>query len=94
MRIERPPEEWLYKAWNDDVMVDLIFRPSGLDVTDEVLARALREQIDWPTLRARTVASPYAEAFFTLGEALGIAAVRGQAPRTPSSRVRVIDGGN
>ena len=23
MRIERPPEEWLYKAWNGEVLVDL-----------------------------------------------------------------------
>src|SRR5205807_4412490 len=30
MRAERPPEEWLYKAWNGDVMIDLIFSPSGL----------------------------------------------------------------
>src|SRR5438270_12407868 len=40
MRPERPPEEWLYKAWREDVLVDVIFRPSGLDITDEVLARA------------------------------------------------------
>src|SRR5947209_4938598 len=40
MRPERPPEEWLYKAWRDDVLVDLIFHPSGLDITDEVLDRA------------------------------------------------------
>jgi len=35
-------------------------------------ARALREQIDWGTVRARTEASPFAKAFFTLVEALGI----------------------
>jgi hypothetical protein len=100
MRSERPPEEWLYKAWHGDVLIDVIFGPRGLEMTDEVLARgerlgvagldvevmaledmlatklhaldehsldyspllqiarALREQIDWPTLRARTSASP------------------------------------
>jgi hypothetical protein len=136
MRIERPPEEWLYKAWNREVLVDLIFEPSGLDITDEVLARAeqisvmavttpvmaledalvtmlcaldehsldysrlvaiaraLREQIDWPGLRARTAGSPYAEAFFTLVEALGIAAPRGPVAHPASNRVRVIDGGS
>lgn len=115
LRIERPPEEWLYKAWHDDVMIDLIFCPSGLELTDEVLeraemipvmalgtpvmaledvlvtmlyaldehaidysrllliARAVREQIDWPTLRVRTSGSPYAKAFFTMVEELGIA---------------------
>jgi hypothetical protein len=40
MRTERPPEEWLFKAWQDDVLVDVIFSPAGLEITDEVLARA------------------------------------------------------
>jgi hypothetical protein len=40
MRPERPPEEWLVKAYHDGVLVDLIFRPSGLEITDEVLDRA------------------------------------------------------
>jgi hypothetical protein len=35
-------------------------------------ARALREQIDWDTVRRRTEASPFAKAFFTLVEELGI----------------------
>ena len=114
MRVEKPPEEWLHKAWDGDVLIDLIFAPRGLDVTDEVIergellhiigisipvmsiedvlatklmaldehrldytsvlriARAVREQIDWEALRARTAESPYAKAFFTLCEELGI----------------------
>ena len=40
LRPEHPPEEWLFKAWKGDVLVDLIFCPSGLELTDEVLARA------------------------------------------------------
>jgi hypothetical protein len=35
-------------------------------------ARALREQIDWDTVRQRTEASPFAKAFFTLVESLGV----------------------
>jgi len=35
-------------------------------------ARALREQIDWEAVRQRTEASPFAKAFFTLVEELGI----------------------
>lgn len=35
-------------------------------------ARALREQIDWDEVRARSEASPFARAFFTLAEGLGI----------------------
>jgi len=115
MRPERPPEEWLVKAWDGDVLVDLIFEPSGLEMTDEVferaeeiavlavttpvmaledvlttklfaldehaldyrdlvaMARSLREQIDFDSLRRRTESWPYAAAFFTLVEALDIA---------------------
>ena len=43
MRTERPPEEWLVKAWHGHVMIDVIFHPAGLEMTDEVFARA--EQI-------------------------------------------------
>jgi Nucleotidyl transferase of unknown function (DUF2204) len=36
------------------------------------LARSLREQIDWESVRAQTESSPFARAFFTLVEELGI----------------------
>jgi hypothetical protein len=114
LRGERPPEPWLYKAFDGDVLVDVIFAPAGLEVTDELIAgspmvdvfsvpmrvlrpedllvtklmamtehtmdyracleiaRALREQIDWKELRERTLESPFAAAFFTLVDGLGI----------------------
>jgi hypothetical protein len=114
MRVERPPEDWLLKAYHDDTQVDLIFAPSGGPVTDDTLSRAeerevmamrlpvmsledvlatkllamkeqepdygqvlriartLREQIPWDRVRDRTEASPWARAFFTLVEGLGI----------------------
>jgi Uncharacterised nucleotidyltransferase len=114
MRPERPPEGWLYKAWDGDVLVDLIFRPVGEPVEDELFeraeelevnavpmlvmsledvlvtklkaldehdldyerplefARSLRERIDWADVRDRTDGSPYAKAFFTMIEELGI----------------------
>jgi Uncharacterised nucleotidyltransferase len=113
-RSERPPEGWLHKVWVDDVLVDLIFDPSGGPVTDETfqraelievvslrihvasledvmtqkllalteqepdyssvleIARALREQIDWPTVRKRTEASAFAKGFFTIVEDLDV----------------------
>ncbi len=133
-RPERPPEEWLLKAWRDDVLVDLIFRPSGLELTDEVLARAetisvqavgtpvmaledvlvtmlmaldehsldytrllgiaraLREQIDFSRLAARTSESPYAKAFFTLVAELGVSPVGATGSSAAHSRVRVLPG--
>jgi hypothetical protein len=39
MRVEDPPEEWLVKAWDGDVLVDLIFAPKGLPMDDELFAR-------------------------------------------------------
>ena len=40
MKPEKPPEAWLYKAYDDNaVMVDLIFRPTENPVTDEMLER-------------------------------------------------------
>jgi hypothetical protein len=43
-RIENPPEEWLYKAWNGDVLVDVIFEPSGGRIDDGMFERA--EELD------------------------------------------------
>jgi hypothetical protein len=39
LRPEKPPEGWLYKAWDGDVLVDLIFHPKGMEIDDEVIAR-------------------------------------------------------
>ncbi|HEU0304218.1 MAG TPA: nucleotidyltransferase [Gaiellaceae bacterium] len=42
MRIERPPEGWLVKAWDGKVLVDLIHSPAGLPVDDGIFERATR----------------------------------------------------
>jgi predicted nucleotidyltransferase len=39
MKPERPPEQWLVKAWDGDTLVDLIYCPKGLPMDDDVLAR-------------------------------------------------------
>jgi hypothetical protein len=39
MEPERPPEEWLVKAWDGDVLIDLIHGPSGIEMTDQVIER-------------------------------------------------------
>ena len=39
MRAERPPEDWLVKAWDGDVLIDLVFEPAGFEVDDAVFAR-------------------------------------------------------
>jgi hypothetical protein len=114
MKPRRPPEEWLLKAVDGEVDIDLIFDPSGFTIDDAVIARgddldilgmsmpimaledifttkllslkehyldyegllpfarALREQVDWEDVRARTRESPFAKAFFTMVEELEI----------------------
>ena len=131
MRPERPPEDWLFKAWDGDTLIDLIYCPKGLPVDDDLIARgeelsvlgmdirvmaledvmatkllaltehslryegllqiarALREQIDWPVVRARTADSPFARAFFVLAEGLGIVPESGSGSR-PQPTVRVV----
>lgn len=116
LRTERPPEGWLFKAFDGEAMIDIIFEPTGIAVGDDLferseelnvhavpmlvatandimasklaalteheldydscleLGRSLREQIDWPLLREQCGTSPYAKAFFTLADELGIAA--------------------
>lgn len=44
LRVERPPEGWLVKAWDGDVLVDLISDPLGAPVA-ECLSRAVEERV-------------------------------------------------
>jgi len=44
-RPEVPPEDWLIKVFDDDILIDLIFRPSGFVVDDELLARCDELQV-------------------------------------------------
>jgi hypothetical protein len=132
MRPERPPEEWLLKAWDGDTLVDLIYCPKGLPVDDALIARgeelsvlgmdirvmaledvmatkllaltehslryesllqiarALREQIDWQAVQARTKESPFARAFFVLLDGLDIVPASGELHERPQTRVRVV----
>jgi hypothetical protein len=39
MRAEDPPEHWLLKAWDGEILVDLIFEPSGMRIDDEAIGR-------------------------------------------------------
>jgi len=53
-RPEKPPEGWLYKAWDDSVLVDLIFHPTGIAITDEVFERG--EDLEVVATRMRVMA--------------------------------------
>jgi predicted nucleotidyltransferase len=45
MPVHDPPETWLFKAWDGDVPVDVIFRPVGLEVDRTLLRDAERVPI-------------------------------------------------
>jgi hypothetical protein len=51
LRPEKPPEEWLYKAWDGDTLVDLIVSPAGLDVDDELIERGEEREVEAMTMR-------------------------------------------
>ena len=50
-RVEDPPEEWLYKAWDGDVLVDIIFEPSGGPVDDAMFERAEELEVHAVSMR-------------------------------------------
>jgi hypothetical protein len=78
----------------DDVMVMKLhaFDEHACDFAGILaIVRAVREQIDWDDVRARTETSPFARAFFTLVEGLGIIG-DGEPPRhqtAAQAKVRV-----
>jgi hypothetical protein len=112
--IERPPEDWLFKARAGDVLVDVLHRVNGVPVDaatldhaeqHEVLAismpvlpptmvlvqqlralhehhcdfakllpavRAVRERLDWDSIKTQTADNDYAVAFLVLVDRLGL----------------------
>lgn len=75
----------------DDVMVMKLhaFDEHACDFAGVLaVARAVREQIDWDDVRARTEESPFARAFFTMCEGLGIVG-DGPPPARPAASPRI-----
>jgi hypothetical protein len=54
MRTEKPPEGWLLKAYEGDVLIDLIFNPQGGPIDDETFERA--EELEVYATRVRVAA--------------------------------------
>ncbi len=55
MRAERPPEDWLFKAWDGPILVDLIFRPAGVPVDDGHFARATQLEVSALTVPVASI---------------------------------------
>ena len=74
----------------EDVLVTKLMALSEHSLRYESLlaiSRALREQVDWEDVRARTSESPFARAFFVMLEGLGVWA--GAKPTTGGHETRV-----
>jgi hypothetical protein len=67
MRPERPPEHWLFKSYDGEVLVDLIFEPSGLPIDDDVFSRA--EELD--VYAVRMLVMPIEDVLVTKLRAMG-----------------------
>jgi hypothetical protein len=66
MRVERPPEGWLIKAFDGDRMVDLIFRLAGHPDTGALLGRAEKisvAAVPMPVLSATDLVISWLSAF-------------------------------
>ncbi len=75
----------------EDVLVTKLMALSEHSLRYESLlqiARALREQVDWEDVRARTAQSPWARAFFVMLEGLGVIS-SGVNPSTGGHETRV-----
>jgi hypothetical protein len=53
LRTERPPEEWLLKVYDGEVMIDLIFGPEGPPVDEAMFERA--DDLTLQSLTVRTL---------------------------------------
>jgi hypothetical protein len=114
LRVEQPPEDWLFKVYDGDAMVDVLFQSSGFDALTPLLdraeelsvlsvrmpvltatdlmacklnaldehqcdfarllpvARSVREQVDWGSVRQTSGHNDFAVAFLVLLDRLGV----------------------
>jgi hypothetical protein len=68
MRIEKPPEGWLLKAFDGDVLIDLIFDPRGGTIDDEVFARAQDLEVHATRLRVAALEDIFVQKLLALSE--------------------------
>jgi hypothetical protein len=68
MRPEHPAEEWLLKAWDENVLVDLIHHPMGMTITDEVISRGPRRSVAAMEVSVMAVEDVLATKLLALGE--------------------------
>jgi putative nucleotidyltransferase-like protein len=68
MRTETPPEGWLLKAYDGDVLIDLIFSPQGGPVDDGTFARAEELEVHATRLRVAALEDVLSQKLLALSE--------------------------
>ena len=68
MRTESPPEGWLLKAYDGDVLIDLIFSPQGGPVDDETFSRAQELEVYATRLKVAALEDVLAQKLLALSE--------------------------
>jgi hypothetical protein len=65
---ERPPEGWLLKAWDGEVLVDLIFEPAGGPIGEAEFERAATLEVAAQPMLVASIDDVLATKLLALGE--------------------------
>lgn len=68
MRTETPPEGWLLKAYDEGVLIDLIFEPQGGPVDDALFARAEDMEVHATRLKVAALEDVLVQKLLALSE--------------------------
>jgi len=67
-RPERPPEHWLYKAWDGENLVDLVFHPAGGPIDDGHFARATELEVSAQRLLVASIDDVFVTKLLAISE--------------------------
>jgi predicted nucleotidyltransferase len=68
LRTEEPPEGWLLKAYDDGVLIDLIFNPQGGPIDDEIFDRAEELEVHATRLQVAALEDVMVQKLLALNE--------------------------
>jgi predicted nucleotidyltransferase len=68
MRTETPPEGWLLKAYDDEILIDLIFEPQGGPVDDAIFERAAELEVHATRLKVAALEDVLVQKLLALSE--------------------------
>jgi predicted nucleotidyltransferase len=68
MKPEKPPEAWLLKAYDGDILVDLIFHPKGGPIDDETFERADELEVQAMKMKVAAVEDVIVQKLLALSE--------------------------